>query len=71
MRKTIGSARMIDGLYYFEDNLPSNKIVLMHSRVLECKFFVGSFLINNFHIEMIKDQPFEITLEINVLNKRN
>ena len=24
--KTIGSARMINGLYYFEDNLPSNKI---------------------------------------------
>ncbi|RVW91336.1 hypothetical protein CK203_035410 [Vitis vinifera] len=24
--KTIGSARMINGLYYFEDNLPSNRI---------------------------------------------
>ena len=24
--KTIGSARIINGLYYFEDNLPSNKI---------------------------------------------
>ena len=46
-------------------------MVLMHSRVLECKFYVGSFPINNFHIEMINDQPFEITLEINVLNKNN
>ncbi|RVW39021.1 hypothetical protein CK203_089160 [Vitis vinifera] len=25
--KTIGSARMINGLYYFEDNLPSNKML--------------------------------------------